>query len=206
MVGIVTTPDDFMTIKELEADGLWPKSWTSINGLIPYIKRLGPNLVGLEVGTARGESAYVLLDQCKNISMLYSIDPYVAYDDWNGHVGQEINDKTYEIAIKNMEQFGDRFELLNETTKETIDRRTNRKSDYPEKEFDFIFIDGDHSYDGAKYDMENFYPLLKKHGFFAGHDWNLEPVRKALMYFREENKIRIPINNSTNQTWFWTKS
>jgi predicted O-methyltransferase YrrM len=36
--------------------------------------------------------------------------------------------------------------------------------------FDFIFIDGDHRYKGARSDIENCLPLLKKGGIIAGHD------------------------------------
>lgn len=36
--------------------------------------------------------------------------------------------------------------------------------------FDFIFIDGDHTYDGVKLDYENFSPALKEGGIIAFHD------------------------------------
>lgn len=36
--------------------------------------------------------------------------------------------------------------------------------------FDFIFIDGDHSYEGAKKDFEMYAPLVRKDGIIAFHD------------------------------------
>jgi predicted O-methyltransferase YrrM len=36
--------------------------------------------------------------------------------------------------------------------------------------FDFIFIDGDHTYMGAKEDFLNYYPMLNKGGILALHD------------------------------------
>lgn len=36
--------------------------------------------------------------------------------------------------------------------------------------FDFIFIDGDHSYEGAKQDYENYFPMLAEGGVMAFHD------------------------------------
>ena len=51
-----------------------------------------------------------------------------------------------------------------------------------------------------------YYPLVRDGGIFFGHDINLDSVRKALEEFREENKIRIPINVIRNNAWFWTKA
>ncbi|MBL8084211.1 MAG: class I SAM-dependent methyltransferase [Candidatus Obscuribacter sp.] len=36
--------------------------------------------------------------------------------------------------------------------------------------FDLIFIDGDHSYEGVKRDIENYSPMLSEFGVFAMHD------------------------------------
>ncbi len=36
--------------------------------------------------------------------------------------------------------------------------------------FDFLFIDGDHSYEGVKADYENYSPMVKPGGMVAFHD------------------------------------
>jgi len=41
-----------------------------------------------------------------------------------------------------------------------------------EQELDFLFIDGDHSYEGVKQDFEMYSPLVKSGGFIAFHDVN----------------------------------
>lgn len=38
------------------------------------------------------------------------------------------------------------------------------------RKIDFLFIDGDHSYEGVKQDFEVFSPLVKKNGLIAFHD------------------------------------
>lgn len=38
------------------------------------------------------------------------------------------------------------------------------------EEYGYIHIDGDHSYQGVKYDFETFWPRLRKGGFIALHD------------------------------------
>jgi predicted O-methyltransferase YrrM len=41
---------------------------------------------------------------------------------------------------------------------------------FPKRKYDYIHIDGDHSYKGVAADFEMFWPLLKKGGFLAIHD------------------------------------
>ncbi|MFA5894615.1 MAG: class I SAM-dependent methyltransferase [Candidatus Shapirobacteria bacterium] len=41
---------------------------------------------------------------------------------------------------------------------------------HQKRQFDYIYLDGDHSYEGVKADFELFWPRLKKGGFMALHD------------------------------------
>jgi hypothetical protein len=41
---------------------------------------------------------------------------------------------------------------------------------YSQKEYEYIYIDGDHSYEGVKIDYSLFWPKLKKGGFMVFHD------------------------------------
>lgn len=42
---------------------------------------------------------------------------------------------------------------------------------YAEDTFDFIYIDGDHTFDGVKLDITLWWPKLKPGGIMAGHDY-----------------------------------
>ena len=195
------TDEDFMTIEELGRK--WPYEWVSTRGLTPYIKRLGDNVVGLEIGTCRAESTAYLLDKCPNISKLYTVDPYKAYMDWNGEITQEVLDKFMVVAQKNLKPFGERVQMIRETS---LDAATKIKTITDSAEFDFIFVDGDHSYEATLADCEAYYPLLKKGGLFCGHDYSsIDAVYRAVNDFRDKNKITAPINLSTNSTFFWYK-
>lgn len=44
------------------------------------------------------------------------------------------------------------------------------KKKYSKRRWDYIHLDGDHSYDGIKFDYRSFWPSLKKGGFMAFHD------------------------------------
>lgn len=45
-------------------------------------------------------------------------------------------------------------------------------SRFPDKYFDFIYIDADHSYESVKKDIIAWLPKLSSHGVIAGHDYN----------------------------------
>jgi hypothetical protein len=48
---------------------------------------------------------------------------------------------------------------------------------------DFVFIDGDHSYEGVRRDIEAWMPKVKPGGWLTGHDYGNKPdggVRKAV--------------------------
>lgn len=195
------TDEDFMTIAEL--GDKWPYDWVSVKGLAPYVKRLGDDVVGLEIGTCRAESTAFLLDKCPNIIKLYTIDPYKAYDDWNGEITQDVLNKFMKVAKKNLKQYGDRVQMIRETSSDAAEKI---KTITDKAEFDFIFVDGDHSYDATYSDCEKYYPLLKKGGLFCGHDYSsIEAVNKAVNTFRDNYKITAPINLSTNSAFFWYK-
>jgi predicted O-methyltransferase YrrM len=46
--------------------------------------------------------------------------------------------------------------------------------------FDFVFIDADHSYQGARGDIEAYLPLVRAGGMLAGHDYHWPGVAQAV--------------------------
>ena len=77
-------------------------------------------------------------------------------------------------------------------------------SDYDDNFFDFIFIDGLHTYDQVLTDCKNYYSKVKNGGIFAGHDYNtIREVRNAVDTFsnlQNKNVIQIPTD-----AWYWIK-
>lgn len=198
-MGFIPTETDFMTVEELRKDIGWPLDYTASKGLIPYIKRMkGTEVAGIEIGAARGESAYYILEQCPNVSKLITIDPFLKYEDWNGPIDQPTMDRFKTIAYKNLEVFDSRAEIVNMTAEDAKDM-------FPDFSYQFIFIDGDHSTKGVLQDLNNYYPKLAVGGLLAVHDTNLNSVTDAIKGFREINKVRNPINRIINSVAFWTK-
>lgn len=187
---------EWATIEEIRKETIWPNEWNSVIGLVPYIKRMRGDLVGLEVGTGKGESAYLLLEECPNIKKLYTIDPYLEYSNWKELVSQDEQNKAKEVAEKNLSIFGNRVEMLD----------GDKLKWHEESSVDFIFLDGADSYDDVMTDFNFYYPLLKSKGLMAGHNYQLPEVRRAMMDWREKNKVRVPIQRITNFSYFWMKT
>ena len=69
----------------------------------------------------------------------------------------------------------------------------------------FCFIDAGHSYQAVSADLESWYPKMRLDGFFCGHDWNGEGVRKAVMEFAVRYKCpKIQLFQSSWRLFFPT--
>ena len=60
------------------------------------------------------------------------------------------------------------------------------------RKIDFLWIDGDHSYEGVKKDIYHWTPLVKKGGFICFHDYRDAPrVKKAVDELTTSGKIKF---------------
>lgn len=102
---------------------------------------------GIEIGCFNGEFCQHLLSVFINMTIT-TIEPYVQYA---------------EILERN-KSFLDRLNII------------PLKSDWAHAlitdSFDFVFIDGDHSYEQCKKDILNYAHLVKQGGIVAGHNYH----------------------------------
>jgi predicted O-methyltransferase YrrM len=71
---------------------------------------------------------------------------------------------------------------------------------------DFLFIDGDHTYEGVKKDYEMYSPLVKKGGLIAFHDicyHAQEPRCQVDKFWKEvkKGKKATEIIDNTDKAW-----
>jgi hypothetical protein len=64
---------------------------------------------------------------------------------------------------------------------------------------DFVYIDGEHTYEAVKEDMKVWWSKVKTGGIMAGHDYNeTNPgTKKAVNEFAEKNKLNFKITGTT---------
>ena len=72
----------------------------------------------------------------------------------------------------------------------------NALSRFKDNYFDFIYIDGDHSYKGVKRDLELAFLKVKPNGYIVGHDYNIirfPGLVKAVDEFCQLYNLKIEI-------------
>jgi len=74
------------------------------------------------------------------------------------------------------------------------------------RKLDFLFIDGDHSYNGVKRDFEMYSPFVRKGGLIAFHDILKNPIETNVEVYSFWNEIKKSYNyqeivNDPGQNW-----
>jgi predicted O-methyltransferase YrrM len=67
---------------------------------------------------------------------------------------------------------------------------------------DFVYIDGDHSYDAVKKDLQIYYYRVKHGGMVAGHDFNHQDVARAVTEFCARHKLKLHTYGFPTDWWF----
>lgn len=170
-------------------------------GLVPFIKNLGDKLTGCEIGVKEGINLRYFLDQIPNIEKVYAIDPWLSYDpgkDW-GIITQIEVDGWKNKAFDLLADYSHKVNVLELSSIDAV-------AHIPDNSLDYIFIDGDHSYQAVSTDVRNYWSKVKTGGIFAGHDWNwTNEVQKTVNEFRNEYNIITEIQFTDSQVWFWIK-
>jgi predicted O-methyltransferase YrrM len=149
-------------------------SWNFYNGLIrpmqikeefvellKIFQELNPKYI-LEIGTANGGTLFCFCKLAQNDATIISIDlpegPFGGgYPEWKIPIYQA-------FAKENQKLYLLRKDSHQQETLEEVKKILNGKG------LDFLFIDGDHSYEGVKKDFEMYSPLVRKGGIIAFHD------------------------------------
>lgn len=177
------TTKKFLTRKILKPLGLNLEYYRH-RPFVRFLKKTGKkDLIGVEIGVYDGWNALDMLETLP-IKKLYLIDPYV--DDL---LEKNRLSKSKEIAKKALKKYKDKIVFIYDFSQNVVDLL--------KEEVDFIYIDGDHRYEGIKRDLELYYPKVKKGGVIGGHDYTSSPeteekgfgVFKAVQEFFKKQKI-----------------
>jgi len=138
--------------------------------LYGLVRSLKPKVV-VEIGSARGRSTCFIGTGLKEngAGKLYAIDPHTKTA-WNDLESVD----TFEILQGNLKKL--KLESQVEILRQTSDAAAAGWT----RQIDLLFIDGDHSYDGAMRDWELFSPFVQPFGSVVFHDtlWDLKPDPK----------------------------
>lgn len=123
---------------------------------------------GAELGVKEGATINRVLCACPRVSMV-GIDlwePTPGYEEWD-HSAYKAN------ALNMMDMYPTRLQLIQDCTWDAA-------AQFPDKSFDFVFVDGDHRTKSVVKDIEAWIPKIRPGGMLAGHDVGWASVREAL--------------------------
>jgi predicted O-methyltransferase YrrM len=130
--------------------------------------------------------------------ILHGVDPYSSYTDWNNiSYSENHKEKEYQNFLRTIEANAARYTHHRKTSDDAV-------NDFEDASFDFIFIDGIHTYEQVLKDCQNYYPKLRDGGLFCGHDMtNIAGVGKAVTEF--VNSIGKKVSLAKQDVWYFYK-
>lgn len=145
----------------------------------------------VEIGSWRGDNAARVLAS-RRPERLYLVDPWEYREEeryrdaWFGAAtrsGQQDMDAIYESVLA---RFRPNIESGQVVVKRM--RSIDAASSFADGSLDWVYIDGDHSYEGVRDDLEAYYRTVKHGGFLAGDDyegpgWWGDGVKRAVDEF-----------------------
>jgi predicted O-methyltransferase YrrM len=133
----------------------------------------------VEIGSFKGRSTAFMAVEIANSGKkirFQCIDPMKAighYEDAAKINPQEWEGYSSEAFHKRLESVKDFYTLHQMPSDQAVNM-------YKDNSIDFIMIDGDHSYEAVKRDIENFLPKMRSGGLMAGDDAFAEEVQRAV--------------------------
>ncbi len=146
----------------------------------------GKGLTVAEVGVFEGINSESLLKHL-NIKKLYLIDPYFYEDISDGsdmHLVEYKLKEAEEVAKEKVAKIKGDTEVI------FLKMSSDLAVDMIPDDMDFIYIDGNHSYDFVSKDIKNYWKKVKKGGLLAGHNIEIEGVYRSLVEFLKKNNLK----------------
>jgi predicted O-methyltransferase YrrM len=133
--------------------------------LINYIKKhvKTEEMSMIEIGSYAGESTKIFSENFKSV---ISIDPFISnYDPNDVTCNFTPLEEVYNVFTEVLNKHSN-IKHIRMTSDDAINELIGEK-------FDFVYIDGLHTYEQIKKDINNYIPLLKNNCFIGGHDYDL---------------------------------
>lgn len=131
--------------------------------IVELMKHLGLPLVAVEVGVAEGRLSKELLNL--GIEKLYLVDIWecVPFIVGMGSMEQKIHDENYNSVLEKIKGQEDKVEILKGFSYKMA-------AHIPDNSVGLVYVDGDHTYQGARADIDSYWPKLVPGGIMCFHD------------------------------------
>jgi len=142
---------------------------------------------GCEVGVHLGTNALSMLSIIPELHLTL-IEPYMTYEyrrfrtrnKWKWDLATM--DKIRRKALRKLSKSNVRWLM---TTSELASKCVEDES------LDFVYIDGNHSFDFITRDIQFWAPKIRKGGIISGHDYGIKPIRSAVDAFAKYHEAFV---------------
>lgn len=160
-----------------------------------YMEKKGKaNPLCVEIGVFRGDNSKTILKRLRP-KKLYLVDP------WDSSKGY---DEYTRAKLKRVEKEA-RRKFSSDGNVIIIKEDSKKLKKLIKEKVDFIYIDGNHTYDYVVSDMENGWDILNKKGVMSGHDITLHDVCLAFCEFVSKRKKEIKECKCKKNDWIIQK-
>jgi len=171
---------------------------------------LGEVQHAVEVGVWRGDYSAEIISALTPVQFT-GVDPYLL------HPGYADCPDPVEFANQyNLDQLYDRTSArFHQWPGATLRRQTGVAASklFSDSELDFVYIDGDHSYEFVSTDIKAWWPKVKSGGILAGHDYtpgnpakgHIYGVIQAVTEFAEKYALTVNTTSEQYATWWVVK-
>jgi hypothetical protein len=171
------------------------------NDIGPYCNSVGLVGEGVEVGVWEGTFADEILSHWLG-KRLYMVDPWVHQDELEykdaHNLTTELMDKVYAKALAVAAKHGDRAKIIR-------DLSLNAVTQFKDESLDFVYLDGNHTYQACWEDATAWWNKIKTGGILCGHDFFDDTVNlhrwsevKTCMTKWVMEKLNIDIEKDTS--------
>lgn len=155
---------------------------------------------GVEVGVKKGKFSEILCKHNPRLT-LKCVDPWMGYDENNSlKLTQSQADRIYNQAQHRLAKFN--TELIRKTSMDAV-------NDFKDGSLDFVFIDGDHTFDFIMQDIISWAPKVRRGGIVSGHDYyrfrNAGVVNAVDAYTTAHDIREWWLTDEKTATFFWVK-
>ena len=154
--------------------------------LLKYLKVKKPKII-LEIGTASGGTLFLFTRIASNDATIISID--LPKGEYGGGYSKKREYLYRSFNLAHQKLFLLRCDSHDNQTLLKVKGILNKRK------IDFLFIDGDHSYQGVKKDFEMYSPLVNKDGLIAFHDIVMHHKYKTVDVVKFWNEIKVKFNH-----------
>ena len=146
-----------------------------------------PGDVGAEIGVCMGTFAYYVLAP-KQPSKLYLIDPW----EYGLQRDVELNPTPEKQSKRDVEYETVAKLFASHSNVEIVRQKAeDAAASFPDRFFDYVYIDGEHSYEAIKRDLANYFPKVKVGGYLIGDDYGWTGIAKGVQEFLAEHQGQL---------------